>query len=279
MKAFAKVDPAPDKTIIVIGCNKGADAVDLFSLFDNVEEPFDSTVWRDAVKAYGVGAGACKQITQSPDWDRKIHDDRFNAISPMVYCVEPMTANVRLLESCSVATGISDDFFKIEQYAVGNPEEPGTTISFPNARAGTEDQGVIASGWIKVPYTSLDTRFGHLDTVDILTIDTEGNDPDTIFGAKHLLSKTRYLEFEVHRDLAGTAWGRHTLKSVINFLDELSFDCFWVNGKSGLFQITNCWSPLYEEEAHTWSNVVCAQRGDSWHDVLVTTHATQNSPN
>lgn len=278
LNAFAAIDPSPNKTIIVIGCNKGADAIDLYSMYDNGPKPFNSTLWREAVKTHGGDNGACGQIVNSPDFDRAVFDDRFAATSPSVYCVEPMPANIALLQSCAKSTGINDDFFKIEQYAVGNPDEGQTTISFPDGPPGKEQMRVMDSGGVKVPFKSLDARFGDLpdlDKVDILSIDTEGNDPDAIFGAQSLLAKTRYLEFEVHRDMAGTSWAKYPLKSVIEYLDNLAFDCFWMTGNGELFQITNCWNQQYEKDAKTWSNVVCAKRGDDWHSILTLTRATQ----
>ena len=114
-----------------------------------------------------------------------------------------------------------------------------------------------------------------LDKVDILSIDTEGTDPHVIFAGTETLKKTRYLEFEVHRDLEGTPWATTTLQSVIEFLDNLQFDCFWASGKGELFKITQCWNEQYEADSHCWSNVVCVKRGDPWHGILAAVRSIQ----
>merc|ERR1719334_1684472 len=171
-----------------------------------------------------------------------------------------MPSNIELLRKCCKTTGINEEFFKFQQYVMGHPKNGETTAQFPEGKAGHEALGVTKTGGVVVPFVSLDALFGHLSKVDILSIDTEGHDPEVIFAGKETLRKTRYLEFETHRDFEGTPWRSHTLKSVIDFLDDLSFDCFWINGNGQLFQITNCWHSLYEEESKTWSNVICAKR-------------------
>ncbi len=255
---------------------KGGDAIDAFAMFDNALTPFNSDSWRTAVKSFGGDGGVCGQINKSPGLDRGQFDPKFEAASPTVYCVEPMKANVELLRKCQDRTGINSTSFLVQQFAVGMPEEGQTTIGFPDGRTGAEGKGVVESGGIQVPFTSLDSLFGDLDKVDILSIDTEGNDPDVMFAGKETLEKTRYLEFEVHRDLKRTAWGSTTLQSVIVFLDDLQFDCFWVNASGELFKITQCWNDQYEADSHCWSNVVCAKRGDPWHGILSVKRAMQN---
>jgi len=280
MNRFSAADGHPDKTVIVIGCNKGADAVDWFSMFDNMETPFNSSLWRRSVRAQSDDSGACNQIMESSQVDRGHFDPNFERMSPTVYCVEPMPSTIELLRKCSKETGINEDFFKIQHYAVGDPKDNEMTVQFPDGRPGQEALGIQLNKprveTVAVPFVSLDALFGHLSKVDILSIDAEGHDPEVIFAGKETLRKTRYLEFETHRDLEGTPWKFHTLKSVIDFLDDLSFDCFWINGNGQLFQITNCWHSLYEEESKTWSNVICAKRKDEWHGLLTMIRGTQS---
>lgn len=117
-----------------------------------------------------------------------------------------------------------------------------------------------------VPFESLDGLFEKLDSVDLLFVDAEGNDADVLFGGEQTLKKTRYLEFEVNGNKG--KWSSTKLKTVIEFLDNLEFDCFWMQGRTGnLFQITRCWTEKYEQGLRL-GNVACAKRGDVWHSVL-----------
>ena len=183
---------------------KGADAVDVFALFDNAVVPFNSSSWREAVKAIVNNGGACGQINNSPGFDRGQFDPKYQPTSPTVYCVEPMRANIDLLESCRNRTGIDPQFFRIEQFAVGQPAKDQKTIGFPDGPVGDEGGRVVENGGIQVPFTTLDALFGALDKVDILSIDTEGSDSSVMFAGNETLKKTRYLEFEVARDLTHT---------------------------------------------------------------------------
>ena len=121
----------------------------------------------------------------------------------------------------------------------------------------------------------MDALCKDMETVDILSVDTEGTDPDVLAAGTETLKKTRYLEFEVHRDAVDSPWGSTTLKSVIGRLHDLQFDCFWQSNQGGLFQITNCWNATYEEQSFTWANVMCVRRNDDWHESVRLIHEKQ----
>jgi len=122
---------------------------------------------------------------------------------------------------------------------------------------------------LPVALTSVDAlvRDNGLGNVDVLSIDTEGADADVLKGAASTLASVRYLEFEVHRDLAHTSWSRTTLHSVVKDLDDKHFDCFWAGKNGKLVSVLKCWREEFEHGM--WSNVVCAKRGDVWHAALL----------
>ena len=72
--------------------------------------------------------------------------------------------------------------------------------------------------------SSIDKLFGQLPRVDMLLIDTEGNDPLALLGAASVLKTVRYLEFENHK--VGQ-WLKFDLQTIIDYLDNLivHFDC------------------------------------------------------
>ena len=95
-------------------------------------------------------------------------------------------------------------------------------------------------------------------TVDVLTIDTEGFDWRVLQGARSILTRTRYIEFEYH-----IKWEEgELLKDAVDYLEELGFICYFAGRKGRLFKLTNgCWvNELYE--VRVWSNVACVHRSE-----------------
>ena len=79
-----------------------------------------------------------------------------------------------------------------------------------------------------------------------------------MFGSKDVLSRVKYLNFETHRDIKGSAWSKNTLGSVIKFLDELNFTCYWTLNTGKILRVTGCFMAKYEERwAFVWGNIAC----------------------
>lgn len=107
------------------------------------------------------------------------------------------------------------------------------------------------------------------ERIDMLEIDTEGNDPMVIKGAKEILQKglVRLLFFEYH---GIGKWKDISLKSVMQDLLEMHYICYFAARKGRLYPIWgHFWSDVYEFKQ--WSNVVCFLKDDPWH-ALVTEH-------
>lgn len=97
--------------------------------------------------------------------------------------------------------------------------------------------------------------------IDILHIDTEGNDAEVLKATTHLLKahKIRALMFEYHQFMP---WGNTKLGDVVKTMDTYNMECFFC-GRGRLWPISNeCWVELYE--FHRWSNVMCVLRTDPW---------------
>lgn len=108
----------------------------------------------------------------------------------------------------------------------------------------------------------------HKPLVDILMIDTEGNDPKALQGASGLLAGkgAKVVIFEYHRNGEWGKWREGvTLEKSINLLDSWGYDCYW-QGNARLWPITGCYHSNYE--THNWSNVMCILRGDFYHNVV-----------
>jgi FkbM family methyltransferase len=190
--------------------------------------------------------------------------------------VEPLPANVKILQQVAKDIRVSPAFFHIHHAAVGASSDP-PTIPFPDtslAGAGKESVGVdfYKTGQgkgdiehrVQVKHTSTDELFKNSQKIDMLLVDTEGNDPLVLLGSARVLQSVRYLEFENHK--VG-AWIKFDLKWIISYLDNLGMDCYWSGNDGGLFRITRCWHDVYSK-AKLWSNIACVRRDDIWWDVL-----------
>ena len=102
---------------------------------------------------------------------------------------------------------------------------------------------------------------------EVLTIDTEGYDALVLMSAARTLSSGHvgYIEFEYN---FVQPWADYHLEYVIDYLDNLQYDCFWATNKGILFRVTGCYDKKYD--VHNWSNLVCAHRHHQcWMDALL----------
>lgn len=117
---------------------------------------------------------------------------------------------------------------------------------------------------VKHPVYSLDdyaSKFiASQGMIDLLTIDTEGYDAPVLMGGEKVLSRTRYLEFEV--SVRGN-WADHPLIEVIETLAD-KFHCY-VAGKGRLFRITGCVNEKMKDlyNRNYWVNVACVSKKET----------------
>ena len=189
---------------------------------------------------------------------------------PSAYCVEIMAEIVDVLQEMrSKLPHESQQPFRIVHAAVGTGRP--SKLFVPASTKGDELGGVHLAargrnhtGMHAVNATTLDGLLdkipsGRPDIVDFVIIDTEGNDPHVLFAGATTLSRTRFVMFENHNM---GLWATVSLKNVIDFLDVLGFDCFWMMNDARLWQITGCDTNV---DWRGWSNVGCARRGDVFH--------------
>jgi len=279
---MVRTDPSPGKTIVNIGCNKGNDAVRWMELWDMSATHFWSQEnWNQQLSKQQIGtqigtpdAFACKPEQDYVTASSIVKGQASDQAVPTGVCVEPMLSNVRVLKEASQALGYSTNTpygsFHIVQAAVVGEASPNETVLFPNLAAGAEtghlNDADPQNAHTQVPVKTVDTIMESLGLhrADILSIDTEGYDAEVLRGAKLTLANVRYVEFEVHRDLA--PWSSTSLKSVANDLDQQGFDCFWAGNNGKLTNIKKCWSDDFENGM--WANAACVKRGDIWSGAL-----------
>jgi FkbM family methyltransferase len=157
----------------------------------------------------------------------------------------------------------------VHQVAISSSDVP-SYVKFPtaNGKSGIEKYGIhsLATNkkevdFYEVKLTSVDkfVRDEGIVNVDILKIDTEGNDSLVLLGSIHTISTLRpsYITFENH----GIGhWKKASLEETIDLLNGLAYTCFWSTYDGHLIRITSCWDSSYEYKE--WSNVACYNKSD-----------------
>ena len=178
---------------------------------------------------------------------------RYGRANVYVVAVEMAQSNSRNLQRVFEHFKVPGDVI----HAAGG-EQSGVAYEPPNIMTGFEGEGISTKG-VKVPMVSVDQIVAErkLESIDLLSIDTEGHDAPVLRGANTPLEKrlAKVVEFEYH--LKG-AWASKSekLDHVISMMRRNQYTCFWQSGTGEL-------SPFFPEcaaayEFREWSNVVCA---------------------
>ena len=256
-----------------VGCNKAFDALStLRSLTLNPQ--IDLRKW---IKQTGFKCGMCHQCTNAM---AKI---KGSPKEVRLFCMEPMPDTYSLLLNASLALGMDKLGLQVANAAFTSRADATKRDwkgAFPASGgqffAGQENIGLgnalkyrdkCEQCHLKdVPLMVLDdhVRQESVDYVDILSIDTEGNDPLVLEGAMETLRKgVGYVEFEYSRK---GQWSVTKLIDVVKKLHLLGFVCYWL-GVGRLWQITGCWHHDYN--VRQWSNIGCVHVNKTeWHGIM-----------
>jgi len=271
---MVRADPDPHKVIMNVGCNKGHDSIAWLQRFDQ-RGFWNLRKWTSLMADHRAVCPLDTQIRKPPPFN--------SSKAPVAVCVEAMPSTMRLLKAVRKLAGYNvknsteanAGWLQFWWRAMTDVAKPGDTTEFINASAGSETPRMgVNSGYrpeeprISVPLGTVDTMMHNLSLpkVDILIVDTEGADPAVLRGAEDALRSVRYLMFETHRDLKGTAWSKETIHSVVSNLNSRGFDCYWAGGNGNLASITWCYHTSFEKVR--WGNIACVKRGDVWWQVM-----------
>lgn len=244
-------------TVLEIGCNKATDALMLMRLFTQ-NEAVDMVSW---LKETGFAEFACPL-----DWGfwRKILQLKLHGLdSYRHFCLEPVQENFEQVSAAARKFGLDRLGLQVRHLALSSSNVP-STVEFPHGSKGQEnigiDVGTRAAQTYPVNVSTLDKFVSkeRIEEVNILKIDTEGNDVRVLLGAVQTLTNLRpeYLTFENHK--VGH-WSKFDLKDVVDFLDNISYTCFWSTRNGTLVRISGCWDRRYST-MKGWSNVACYHR-------------------
>lgn len=258
-----KLSPQEIFTTVEAGCNKATDAVFMLKLFSR-EESLNLYDWIQRINMSNTFS--CPPVDE----------EKYEALVQMLpkcshimryqhHCIEPVKETFAVVSKVTQEMGYHNYGLNIYQYVVTASNDPAFVQVSP-VEAGTETVGidtiVLANLTYRVPTVSIDKFIldNNIEGLQILKIDTEGNDPRVLLGAARTLAimKPSYLFFENH---GIGQWSTFDLKDIIDYLDNLSYDCYWATRIGSLVRITSCWSAEYGKWKD-WSNIACVHRGD-----------------
>lgn len=248
-----------DKFVYVeVGCNKASDAVMNLRAF-TANHTVDLDLF---TKHTGLVNYACKPDRGRWKWVRSYSHARANEYAH--FCIEAARENVNPVIQASKDLHFDDLGLKVRHAAISSSSNP-STVKFPAIQPGAESQGIDTNHarfreFYDVQVQTVDEFVSseEIRQLDVLKIDTEGNDPLVLIGAVKSLAhlKPAYVQFENH---GIGRWATFQLKDVIDLLDALNYECFWELDSDILIQITSCWSERYAKYKR-WSNVACYHR-------------------
>lgn len=276
LSQFAALDPNPDKVVLSVGCNLGDDLIYAMSLWNSSSLSPDvySKHMRSSLHGEKYNGGVCGEGLAIENLSQVVSKNP----QTRGFCVEPARSVSKVVEE-TLQKANAAAAFTLVQAAVS--DEVKHSVPFVDL-GSTHETGAIGSSsdGNVVPQTTLDALFDTYGLtnrpVDILNIDTEGNDAKVIDGMSATNKKNiRYMMFEYHH--VGD-WGardlNNGLKKTIMDLDSVGMECYWaggkhpeVDGQHPLWRITGCWQDEFYEK-RTWSNVACVRRGDPWETVM-----------
>jgi len=241
-----------------IGCNKGTDALmNLRAFTASTLVDIDSFEKHTKLKEY-----VCNFDRER--WKSLLYLTKPRAKKYRHYCIEAAVENAGAVREATSILKLDKLGLSVHHVAVSSSSKP-STIKFPFIKPGTENVGIGTSHdkfkhFYDVQVTTVDEFVSEkkINQVDVLKIDTEGNDALVLTGAVKtlVLMKPSYLMFENHK--VGH-WATVKLKDVIDFLDAVDYDCFWATNSDKLIRITGCWASAYDIKKK-WSNIACHHR-------------------
>jgi len=249
-------------TLVTIGCNKGDSVVESMRMFSFNSQISTVKWYNKLVEELGEkqAKGACSKTYLT---DSEIPQG-MQPRPVRAFCVEPGKSTYEVISRISKDLGYNKHGLSIIYGACG---ERKTVLSFPVVSAGRESLGLVPLRSDETKYNLVNvTTIDHLveeeglSVVDYLSVDTEGHDFSVLLGAVlTLATKTvRIIEFEYHTI---AHWKTARLEELLDYLDNLGFDCYWQNNIGLLLRITGCYTEkMTEHEFKTWSNAICVNR-------------------
>jgi FkbM family methyltransferase len=258
--------------LISIGCNRGDDLLNMMRMWSRNTSYSYKSVEAEYTALFQHGRACPFPVGIDPPVS--------NPRPAQALCIEAMGSTAKAVSSI-FRKQHWDSAIRVVHAAVSSAR--GETW-FPSSFIGQETMGLDSENHREhelVKVITVDelvaTEYG-LTTIDMLSIDTEGNDAKVLLGAVHTLPHVRFLEFEYHH--VGH-WGQSDLQLITELLDQYSFDCYWQGTQGQLWRLTGCWDNSYYSN-RDWSNIACIKRTERQiHNLMETIahpHVIQHIP-
>mmetsp|Transcript_15545 Transcript_15545/g.27322 ORF Transcript_15545/g.27322 Transcript_15545/m.27322 type:complete len:387 (-) Transcript_15545:342-1502(-) len=249
-------------TLVMIGCNKGDSVVESMRMFSHNSE-ISTVKWYNKLVAEIGESEAIGTCRRKYETDSEIPQG-MEPRPVRAYCMEPGKSTYETINRICKDLGYSKFGLSV---IYGACAERKTVLSFPVVQPGIEWFGLARertdhAGYNLVNVTTIDNLVQEekLSVIDYLSVDTEGHDFPVLLGAvMTLATKTvRIVEFEYHRV---ARWKTARLEELLDYMDNLGFDCYWESNQGILLRITGCYTEqMTVPEFADCSNVICVNR-------------------
>jgi len=191
-----------------------------------------------------------------------------------VVAFDPIFENIQLFERNVTENGLTN--VSIEQVAVS--DKPGkASFNMMNASdSGSFYDHPLASikKKIDVRVESIDHYFREDNRVDVIKIDTEGNEINVLEGARKTLKKNPHAKLFIEFNPACLKKARHNPGDIFVLLDRLGYDVFFVldwDRKIVKYDMKqNNWLTILD--GHNYINLYCSAK-DTQKSILLSSHS------
>lgn len=239
-----------------VGCNRGFTSAKLFGTMAPELGVTPETAYAFGSVAFSgiewlprdYGCGACGDCTERP---------RPAGARPVtVHCVEASDNHyARLVATKNALMRDGNGSHAWHLHRIAMTDAPRTAVRFKDDGCGELCAIGLPGATSVVLAMNVDALVESLNVrrAALLKVDTEGNDPAVLAGARQSLKDGVFdmVTFEHHE--VGL-WSSTQLLDVVTSLAKHEYACFY-DGKDQLFRLTGCYNARWNEKR--WTNVVC----------------------
>jgi len=248
---------------IIVGCNKGYEAIELLRIASPPSSDTNRYSWIDWKSEFHKVDGSDK-IDESLDCPivGTVPSNKNSLFKKQqVFCIEGYSKTFDQLKKTKDALGFGDELDLTHMIAASNLEVESQILKvYTKDRIGESHVGI--SYWSKRcrkhPEDCTDTDTNSIDNwiktkpslmidkppIHYMSITAEGSDYDILRGTAQNLARIQYLDFGYHWNYR---WNDKSLKDLIFRLKKKGFVCYWT-GSDGerMWRISDCWQEHYE---------------------------------
>jgi len=183
-----------------------------------------------------------------------------------ILCFEPNPANINILEPQIQ----EKDYIELYECCLSDENTRGSLYNYKDSKQNITGNLLagLRSGGEKICDIDVYRLDAILDNysdflIQLIKIDTEGNDTNVIKGMGKYLHQTRYLIFECSDCLDDHRGPQieKPMKDIVDYLDDCGFDTYRIGTKKLLKVSGYYWNDVYEK-VKFWSNAFAIKKDD-----------------